>query len=423
MNLLEKDQLYIWHPFTQSGIEDISIPITSGEGAILFDEEGNKYIDAISSWWVNLHGHAHPYIADKINQQLRTLEHVIFAGFTHAPAILLAERLLQHTPKNQVKVFYSDNGSTSIEVGIKMALQYYYNIGDPRTCVVALKNSYHGDTFGAMSVGARDSFNVAFEPLLFNVQFIDAPTKDLAEQSLLQLKMIAKKYKIAAFIYEPLLQGSGGMLMHDIEGLHQLIKICKEENIICVADEVLTGFGRTGKFFASENMSTAPDIMCLSKGLTGGTMALGVTTCTKEIFDAFVSQDKSKTFYHGHSYTANPLACTAGLASLDLLEKEECWMQIKAIENMHLNFATRLSQYKNVEQVRILGTIIAFDLRTDERSGYFNSISTYLKREFLKKQIILRPLGNTVYILPPYCITQLQLEKVYDTIIEVIKEL
>ena len=304
-----------------------------------------------------------------------------------------------------------------------MALQYYYNIGDPRTCVVALKNSYHGDTFGAMSVGARDSFNVAFEPLLFNVQFIDAPTKDLAEQSFLQLKMIAKKYKIAAFIYEPLLQGSGGMLMHDIEGLHQLIKFCKEENIICVADEVLTGFGRTGKFFASENMSTAPDIMCLSKGLTGGTMALGVTTCTKEIFDAFVSQDKSKTFYHGHSYTANPLACTAGLASLDLLDKEECWIQIKAIENMHLNFATRLSQYKNVEQVRILGTIIAFDLRTDERSGYFNSISTYLKREFLKKQIILRPLGNTVYILPPYCITQLQLEKVYDTIIEVIKEL
>ena len=390
---------------------------------MLFDEDGNSYIDAVSSWWVNLHGHAHPYIAERVSAQLNTLEHVIFAGFTHPPAVELAESLLKILPENQGRIFYSDNGSTSVEVALKMALQFWYNKGEKRTTIVAFKNSYHGDTFGAMAVGARGAFNTPFESLMFDVEFIDAPAKGNEEKSFLQLEAIASEKNIAAFIYEPLVQGSGGMLMHEAAGLEKLISFCRDNKILAIADEVFTGFGRTGKLFASEYMETKPDIMCLSKGLTGGTMAMGVTSCTREIYEAFYSHDKMKTFYHGHSYTANPLACTAGLASMDLLQKQDCAENIKRIVARHSEFVVELTDNTKVENIRQLGTILALDIITNDKAGYFNSISSYLKAEFLKHGVVLRPLGNTVYILPPYCTTNAQLDKIYKAITEVISEL
>ncbi len=420
MNFLERDIQSIWHPFTQAETEPAPTAIVRGEGALLFDENGNSYIDAISSWWVNLHGHSHPYIAERVSKQLQTLEHVIFAGFTHPPAVELAERLLKVLPENQKRIFYSDNGSTAVEVALKMALQYWYNIGEERKCIVAFNNSYHGDTFGAMSVGARGGFNRPFESLFFDVKFIDIPEKGKEENSTAQLQSLISENKIASFIYEPLIQGSGGMNMYSASGLNTLLEICKRNNIITIADEVMTGFYRTGKLFASEYMTTPPDITCLSKGLTGGTMAMGVTSCTSGIYNAFLSSDKSKTFYHGHSYTANPLACTAALASLDLTEKKECADNVKRISDAHIKFAKELENNSKVTNVRHIGTIVAFDIITDGQSGYFNNISSYLKVEFLKRNVILRPLGNTVYILPPYCISNEQLQKVYNAIIDVL---
>ena len=420
MSFSGRDIQSIWHPFTQAETEPAPTAIVRGEGALLFDENGNAYIDAISSWWVNLHGHSHPYIAEKVCMQLRTLEHVIFAGFTHPPAIELAERLLKVLPENQKRIFYSDNGSTAVEVALKMALQYWHNGGQKRTTIIAFRNSYHGDTFGAMAVGARGAFNIPFEPLLFDVKFIDAPEKGKENQSLSQLLQLLEDDNVAALIYEPLVQASGGMIMQQAKGLENLLKACKEAGVITIADEVFTGLYRTGKFFASENMIVVPDIMCLSKGLTGGTMAMGVTSCTADIYNAFLSQDKMKAFYHGHSYTANPLACAAALASLDLLEKRKCVEDILRIINKHSGFAKELINIPKVKNIRQLGTIIAFDIITEGQAGYFNNIASWLKAEFLKRNVILRPLGNTVYILPPYCITSEQLEKVYDAIIDVL---
>lgn len=281
MNLAERDKQIIWHPFTHQKNMVSPIPIVKGEGTLLFDENGNEYIDAISSWWVNIHGHAHPYIAQKIYEQALKLEHIIFAGFTHEPAIALAERLIKMLPGNFEKIFYSDNGSTSTEVAIKMALQYWWNRDEKkRKKILAFNNSYHGDTFGAMSVSDRSVFTLAFHDKLFEVVFINTPTNENINQ--LSSLIRQQSSEIAAFIYEPLIQGAGGMKMYDAALLNQLIKACKEENIICIADEVMTGFGRTGKLFASEYCVEKPDIICLSKGLTGGTMALGVTACNKK---------------------------------------------------------------------------------------------------------------------------------------------
>ncbi len=455
MNLAQRDRQVIWHPYTHQKDMLDPIPIIKGEGVYLIDENGNKYIDAISSWWVNLHGHAHPYIAEKIYEQAKTLEQVIFAGFTHEPAVKLAERLLPLLPGNFSKIFYSDNGSTAVEVAIKMALQYWSNIAEsgvrsresglssvalakggvktqPRNKILALNNSYHGDTFGAMSVSDRGVFTLAFHDKLFEVIFIDAaytPDSELLTPDLSQ---------VACFIYEPLLQGAGSMRTYDSVWLEAILKKCKEHNVICIADEVMTGFGRTGKLFASEYCETKPDIICLSKGLTGGTMALGVTACTEKIYNAFVSDDKLKTFYHGHSFTANPLACTAALASLDLLQKPECDRQRQMIESKNSIFLTRLTTCLPDRQAhhlptgqagslltknhRQLGTILAFEI-DNGKDGYLNTIGPRIIQLALSKGVYLRPLGNTLYIMPPYCISEGELQKVYDVIEEILKEL
>jgi adenosylmethionine-8-amino-7-oxononanoate aminotransferase len=418
MSLTEKDIQFIWHPYTHQKNMLPPIPIVSGKGALLFDETGNTYIDAISSWWVNLHGHAHPYIAKKIYEQAKTLEQVIFAGFTHKPAVELAEKLIPLLPGNFAKIFYSDNGSTSVEVAIKMALQFWSNNGESkRKKILAFNNSYHGDTFGAMSTSSRSIFTNAFSDKLFDVIFIDIPTNENIDH----LKWNIKKYKneIAGFIYEPLLQGAGGMKMYNSDLLNNLLIYIKEQHIICIADEVLTGFYRTGKMFAGEYMQQKADIICLSKGLTGGTMALGVTACTHNIYNAFVSDDKIKTFYHGHSFTANPLACTAAIASLYLLQKKECKINIDNIISAHNTFINKLpeSQAANkIKNLRQSGTILAFEINTKNKDGYLNIISDSFTKFCLEKGVYLRPLGNTVYVMPPYCISKYQLNKVYKVI-------
>lgn len=418
MNLQERDRAVNWHPYTQMKTAEDAIPIVKGSGIYLYDEDGKKYIDAVASWWVTLHGHANPYIAQRVSEQLNTLEQVIFAGFTHEPAIQLSENLLKLLPENQEKVFYSDNGSTAVEVALKMCIQFWHNQGKEKTKILAFKEAYHGDTFGAMSVSGRSVWTIPFGEMLFEVIFIDPPTSENIED----LKSIIKNHaeEIACFIYEPLIQGAAGMLMHKAEDLSEVMKFCRENGILMIQDEVFTGFGRTGKLFAANYLSEKPDIMCFSKGLTGGTMPMGITTSSQQIFDAFLSDDKYKTLFHGHSFTANPLACTAALASMELLLKEETLEKINLISQKHFNFSQVLKNHPKVENVRQTGTIIAWEIKNDEKTSYFNEIGKVLYHEFLKRGIIMRPLGNVMYLVPPYCITPEELDFVYRNILEVL---
>jgi adenosylmethionine-8-amino-7-oxononanoate aminotransferase len=421
MSLAERDQKVIWHPYTQMKTALPPIPIVSGEGAFLYDEKGKKYIDAISSWWVNIHGHAHPYIAQKVAEQLNKLEHVIFAGFTHEGAVELAERLLQLLPANQKKVFYSDNGSTAIEVAIKMCLQYWHNQSRQRTKIIAFKNAYHGDTFGAMAVSGRSAFTAAFDSLLFEVEFIDLPNAENLQS--LKARLSNLKAETACFIFEPLVQGAGGMLMYEAEHLNLLMAHCLNEGILMIADEVFTGFGRTGKRFACDHLTQQPDIMCFSKGLTGGTMALGLTTCSQQIYEAFLSDDRMKTLFHGHSFTANPVACAAALASMDLFMEPACMDNIQRIKNAHEQFAMKIKDHPKIRTVRQTGAILAMEWETGNDTSYFNSLRDTLYRYFLAAGIILRPLGNIVYILPPYCITNEDLAYIYAKIEQALHEI
>jgi adenosylmethionine-8-amino-7-oxononanoate aminotransferase len=418
MNLSERDHQLIWHPFTQQQTAKPNIAITHGKGALLYDENGKEYIDAVSSWWTNLFGHANSQIAAAIKKQVDTLEHVIFAGFTHQPAIELSEKLIQLLPKNQSKVFFSDNGSTCVEVALKMAIQYWHNQNIEKTTIIAFKNAYHGDTFGAMSVGARGVFNQPFESYMFDVTFLDLPTDDNFEQVLTDFQQIIQTQKAAAFIFEPLIQGSAGMLMYKAEYLDKLIETAQQNQVICIADEVMTGFGRTGKTFASDYLNHKPDIFCLSKGITGGFLPLGITTCTQKIYDAFLSEDKLKTFFHGHSYTGNPIVCSAANASLELLQTSE--FQLQNLIEWQTELSAYLKANPKIENLRQTGTIVAFNVKTDANSNYFNNLRDVLYDNFIKRGILLRPLGNTVYILPPYVITNEQLKKVYEVIGEVL---
>lgn len=411
-----RDRLVNWHPYTQMKTAEDAIPIVRGEGAYLFDNEGNCYLDAISSWWVNLHGHAHPYISECIATQARTLEHVIFAGFTHEPAVKLSEQILYLLPENQTKAFYSDNGSTAVEVALKMSVQYAQNTGKPKSKILAFKNAYHGDTFGAMSVSGRGVWTSPFSTMLFEVVFIDLPTKDNMESLKSIIDELAED--LACFIYEPLIQGAAGMLMYEAEYLNELMNYCRARGVLMVQDEVFTGFGRTGKLFACDHLSESPDIMCFSKGLTGGTLPLGLTTCSELIYQAFLSDEKQKTLFHGHSFTANPLACTAALASLELLLKEETQNDIQRICEKHILFFNKISKSPKVKAVRVLGTILAFDWNTTNQTSYFNEERDRIYSFFLKRGILLRPLGNVVYLVPPYCVTDSDLDFIYQTIEE-----
>ena len=423
MTLQDRDKNVIWHPFTQLKTAPIPIAIVKAEGSYFYDDKGKRYIDGIASWWVNIHGHSHPYLAKKISEQLLRLEHALFSGFTHEPAVQLAERLLKRLPANQSKLFYSDNGSTAVEVALKMAFQYWSNISIPKTKVIAFENAYHGDTFGGMSVGARNAFNLPFSKLLFDVIHIPVPVKGKEQESLHALKIALKNEDVASFIFEPLIQGAGGMVMYSPEILDELIQECRNKNVITIADEVMTGFGRTGKFFASDYLEHKPDIICMSKGITGGVMPLGATSCSQFIFDAFLSNDKMKTFFHGHSYTANPTACSAALASMDLFDQPEAFENINRITALHATFLEKIKSHTALVKVRQSGTIIALEIKTGERTHYLNSLAERISEFFLARGIILRPLGNIVYVLPPYCISNEDLIYIYASIEEFLNSL
>jgi adenosylmethionine-8-amino-7-oxononanoate aminotransferase len=418
MTILEKDQQYIWRPYTQMKTADPPLPIVRGEGALLFDESGNRYIDAISSWWVNIHGHGHPYIAEKLAEQARRLEHVIFAGFTHPPAVELAERLLSILPENQARIFYSDNGSTAVEIAIKMAIQFYHNQGVRREKLIAFDRAFHGETFGAMSASGDLSFNNAFSEHLFEVLRIPAPVAGREEESIAQLETMLDKHSVYAFLFEPLILGAGGMLMYRSEVLDSLIAICRERNVLCIADEVMTGFGRTGRLFASDYLVNKPDLMAMSKGLTGGTLPLAVTSCTAEVFNAFLSDDRYKTFFHGHSFTGNPLGCAAALASLDLLQDRETQENMARIERSHQRFRQNVRDRAVLKDIRQRGTILALEFDLSGETSYFNEWRDWLYRFFMKRGVLLRPLGNIIYVMPPYCITEEQLGEVYQALEE-----
>jgi len=410
MNLAERDKKVIWHPYTQMKNPLPHIPIVRGEGVYVFDESGKKYIDAVSSWWVNIHGHAHPYIAAKVAEQLKTLEHVIFAGFTHEPAVQLAERLLPLLPGKQEKVFYTDNGSTAVEVALKMCLQYWVNTTkQPRTKILA------------MSVSGRSIFTDPFASLLFDVEFIDLPNEKNIEQIKSRISYLSNE--VACFIFEPLVLGTAGMVMYEAGHLDELIAACQKHGILTIADEVMTGFGRTGRLFSCEALQNSPDIFCLSKGITGGTMPLGVTTCNARIFDAFLSDDKLKTLYHGHSYTANPVACAASLASLDILLSAETLPNIQRISAKHKAFAAQLKDHPKLKAVRQTGTILAMEWETGNDTSYLSGLRDQLYNYFLESGIILRPLGNVLYILPPYVISNDDLDYIYQTIIEALNDI
>ncbi len=418
MSLQARDSRVIWHPFTQVATSAKNIPIVRAEGVWLYAEDGQKYLDGTASWWVNAHGHANPIIAASINKQALTLEHIIFAGFTHQPAVELAEKLIKFIQGNQTRIFYSDNGSTSVEVALKMALQYFHNQGSPRKKIIAFEQAYHGDTFGAMSVGHRNAFSAAFGELLFNVEFIPAPEKDKTSESLDLFSKIIHKNDVAAFIFEPLVQGANGMRMHDAETLSQIIDLARKNKVITIADEVFTGFYRTGKALATHHLNNKPDIICLSKTLTGGTLPLGVTAVPEFIYDAFVSENPLHTFFHGHSFTANPLSCSAAIASLELLLEETCQENILRISNAHKTFKKRIQENKNIFEIRHLGTILAIELKTQNERGYLNPISKEITQFFLDRNIYLRPLGNVIYITPPYVISTDELNLIYQAILE-----
>lgn len=416
MNWKEKDKDLVWHPYSHYDEEAFHIPLVRGKGSLLYDENGKEYIDAISSWWVNLHGHAHPYIAEQISAQLNTLEHSIFAGFTHPPAIQLAERLIDLLPGKLSKVFYSDNGSTATEIGLKQAIQYQLHRKEQRMTVVAFDKAYHGDTFGAMSVGARSVFTHSFQHLLFDVERIPTPVAGQEDEAIERLTQIVKSGSVGAFIFEPLLLAAGGMLLYSPKVLDQLIRICKAHGVVTIADEVVTGFGRTGRNFACDHLEESPDIVCLAKGLTGGTMAMGATVCSETIFSAFKDADKRKTFYHGHSYTGNPLACTAALASLDLLEEPKTEQNRTRINARLAAEKEKFAQHPLVENARNLGGILAFEVKTEDASNYLNSLRDWLYAFFIDHGVLIRPLGNTINVIPPYCTTEDQLDRIFEVV-------
>lgn len=407
--LLLQDSAHLWHPYTQHMGAPLPVPIARAEGSWLYDTNGRPILDAISSWWVTTHGHSRPEIADAIAQQARVLDHVMFAGFTHAPATELAAELVTRLPRGLTRIFFSDNGSTAVEVAIKMSLQSYANTGRPRRLVAALENAYHGDTFGAMAASARSLFSAPFDPLLFEVARLPDPTEGDTAAALRQL-IEERGGELAAVIVEPLLLGAGGMRVYDERVLQAIRRITRDAGVHLIVDEVLTGFGRTGPLFACERADISPDLMCLSKGLTGGAMALGATAASEAIYDAFLSTDRRRTFFHGHSYTANPIACAAALAALQLYDDDSEDNRIR-IEVAH---AIRLAEFRNhpgVQHTRQIGTVAIVELKAEP--GYLSSIGRNLAAYALQEGVLLRPLGNVVYCMPPYCTTDDELDTVY----------
>ena len=419
--MIYNDKKYVWHPFTQMMTEPDVLEIVKAEGTSLIAKDGKSYLDCNSSWWVNVHGHGHPHIAKAISEQFEKVDHIIFAGATHEKGVELSERIINTLPDNHFqKVFFSDNGSTSTEVALKMCFQYWHNQGTPKNRVLAIEGAYHGDTFGAMSVGERDYFNKPFEPFFFDVDYLPFPKKELEKSTIEKAEKLFQTNDFSALIVEPLIQGSSGMRTYSSEWLDQLVKLAKKHNVIVIFDEVMTAWGRTGELFAMNHVNELPDIVCLSKGLTGGVLPLGLTVTTQKIFDAFLSPERVKAFLHGHSFTGNPLACAAACASLDIFEQESTWKKIALISSMNKAFGNKMKEHASIEEIRIMGTILAIELKTGEGNTYFSDKRDEAYRFFLSKGLMMRPLGNVIFINPPYSITMEELEYVYEVIEEFI---
>jgi adenosylmethionine-8-amino-7-oxononanoate aminotransferase len=440
LSLVDRDRAVVWHPYTQMKTAPPPLPIVRGQGVYLYTEDGRRLLDGISSWWVNIHGHSHPRLNQAIAAQAKTLEHVIFAGATHEPAVELAERLVGILPAGLTRVFYSDNGSTAVEVAVKLAVQYWRNQGQPsRQRIVALHHAYHGDTVGTMSVSEDSVFTKAFSPLLFSVDRAHAPycyrcPVNLQRETCginclddLESRLKAGADRIAAVLVEPMLQGAGGMIMWPREFLDGVRQLCYRHGVLMIADEVLTGFGRTGRMFACEHAAVTPDIVCLSKALTAGYLPLAVTAATNAVYDAFLSDDRGKTFFHGHSFTANPLACAVALASLDLIEEDNVLARIARLERQLREGLGPLVRLPMVGDVRVLGGVAAIELvsnkATKDAGGYLDQIGPRLYPDFLQRGLLLRPLGNVLYFMPPYVITDAEVEWVIEQITDVVVSL
>lgn len=411
----------VWHPFTQHAVQPDATLIAKGAGAWLETADGRRIFDAISSWWVTTHGHRHPHIVQAIKDQADRLDQVIFAGFTHEPAEKLARRLVALTPPGLEYVFFSDSGSTSVEVALKMALGFWRHRAEKRTGILALEGAYHGDTIGGMSVGERGVFNAPYDPLLFDVTRLPFPSAGREEATLNALKAACSAGGAAALIVEPLILGAGGMLIYAPEVLSEMKRLCEAHGVLFIADEVMTGWGRTGTLFACEQARVTPDIACYSKGLTGGSLPLAVTLCRADIFDAHYSTDRSRTFFHSSSYTANPIACAAALANLEIWANEPVLERVAAICRLHSKGLERFRDDRRFENVRQIGTIAALDIVSND-AGYLAAIGPRLYQDFLSRNLLVRPLGNTIYIMPPYCSGESELGLVYDAISDIADE-
>ena len=410
------DKQHIWHPFTPLQGAPSPRCIVKGKGALLYTAEGETLIDAVSSWWVNIHGHAHPRLAQVLYEQASQLEHVIFAGFTHPWALKLSQELLTLLPHPYERIFFSDNGSTAVEVAIKLALQYHANHKRPRKQIIALEGGYHGDTFGAMSLGGRSLFTAPFQEHLFEVLSLPFPSCQEQEAHAMDKLEEALGKPTAAFVFEPLVQAAGGMRTYSSTWLDKAMKLCKDAGALCIADEVFTGFGRTGKLFASNYLKESPCLITLSKGLTGGTMPMSITAVSKKVCEAFEDASFEKTFFHGHSYTANPLACRVAIESLSMLQEKESSQALAQLSQAQADFFSSVSTHPAVDNSRSLGTIGALTLKSNLKSTYDHPLRTKIYEFFLARGLLIRPLGNVIYVLPPYVITKEQLSKVYEGI-------
>ncbi|WP_299307726.1 adenosylmethionine--8-amino-7-oxononanoate transaminase [uncultured Croceicoccus sp.] len=407
----------IWHPFTQHGLNEPIPRVARAEGAMLYTDDGRDIVDAISSWWVTTHGHAHPRIAAAIAEQAARLDQIIFAGWSHEPAEQLARSLRAIMPESLTRVFFSDSGSTSVEVALKMALGYWLHRGEARHAIAVMEHGYHGDTIGTMSVGARGTFNRAYEPLLFDVTSIPFPAAG-AEKATLDALDAACAAGAAAFVVEPLVLGAGGMMMYGADTLAQMRAICAAHGTLFIADEVMTGWGRTGTMLACEQAGVVPDILCLSKGLTGGAVPLAVTMASEPVYAAHLSTDRGRMFFHSSSYTANPVACAAANANLAIWREEPVLDRIATLCAWQAAHLDTLSRRRDVANIRRCGTIAAFDV--GDEGGYLSDLAPRMMGLFRERGVLLRPLGNTVYVMPPYCITAAELDRVYATIAEVL---
>ena len=421
MTLKERDKKHLWHPLTQHQIHPEALPIIRAKGALLYDEEGKAYIDGISSWYTAMYGHCNDYILQKVSEQMQNLDQIVFAGFTHKPAIELSEKLIEILPGNQQKIFFSDNGSTANEVAIKMALQYHFNRGEKKNTIIAFEDGFHGDTFGAMSASGLSVYNGPFEDFFIDVKRIPTPNQNNIQNVESQLHNLIEENEVAAFIYEPLVQGANAMHMFEAELLDKILSICKDKDVILIADEVMTGFGKTGRNFASEYMLHQPDIISLSKALTAGFVPMGITSCTQKIYDAFLDDSIGKAFFHAHTYSANPIACAVAIAAIDLLNSKEIQENILRIIASHKEFDKRILKHPKVKTTRQLGVIYALDLNIE--MDRYGTKRYEIFNHFMQEGVYLRPLGNTIYILTPYVTTEDELNIIYTSIIKLLKNI